>query len=157
MLPDLPEETNPEPKNPGADDIARGTLRTLGAMGYAAIREFTLGSGRRADIAALDDKGRILIVEIKSSLVDFRTDQKWQTYLDYCDAFAFAVAPSFPRHVLPDETGLILADRYGGQVIRPFFESPLNAARRRAETIRFARVAAQRLTYQLDPLTGNSI
>ena len=140
-----------------AQDIARGVIRMLGEMDYAPIQEFTLGSGRRADIAALDPKGRILIVEIKSSLADFRTDQKWQTYLDYCDAFSFAVDQDFPRDVLPPETGLIIADRYGAAILRPPFEQSLNANRRRAETIRFARHAAGRLAQvqQLSPaLTG---
>jgi hypothetical protein len=128
-----------------AADIARGVMRLLAQMNYAPIQEFTLGSGRRADIAALDPRGRIAIIEIKSSITDYRTDQKWQTYLDYCDEFAFAVALDFPRDILPDHVGLIVADRFGAQIMRPFFEQTLNANRRRAETLRFARHAALRL------------
>ncbi len=139
-----------------ASDIARGVTRLLSELGYAAIQEFTLGSGRRADIAALDSKGRILIVEIKSSLNDYRTDQKWRTYLDFCDAFAFAVAPHFPADVLPPEVGLIIADRYGGHLQRPLFTQELHQSRRRAETIRFARHAAQRLAQMLDARAGFS-
>ena len=129
-----------------AADIARGVIRLMGEMNYAPIQEFTLGSGRRADIAALDPRGRIAIIEIKSSLVDYRTDQKWQTYLDYCDEFAFAVAMDFPHEILPAHVGLIVADRFGAQIKRPFFEQTLNANRRRAEILRFARHAAMRLT-----------
>jgi hypothetical protein len=129
----------------GAAHIARGTLRLLHELGYAAIREFTLGSGRRADIAAIDASGRLLIIEIKSCRADFLADEKWQSYLDYCDAFAFAVGTEFPRELLPAETGLIIADRYGGQFLRPPYEQSLNASRRKAEILRFARVAAQRL------------
>ena len=128
-----------------AADIARGTLRLLGEHGYAAIKEFTLGSGRRADLAALDAQGRLLIVEIKSCRADFLSDQKWRSYLDYCDAFAFAVAPDFPQDLLPAETGLIIADRYGGHFMRRPYERVLNASRRKAEILRFARTAAQRL------------
>src|SRR5579872_125069 len=104
-----------------AADIARGTLRLLGEHGYAAIKEFTLGSGRRADVAGIDAQGRLLIVEIKSCRADFLSDQKWQSYLDYCDAFAFAIGPGFPRELLPAETGLIVADRFGGHFVRPPF------------------------------------
>ena len=90
-------------------------------------------------------RGRIAIIEIKSSITDYRTDQQWQTYLVYCDEFAFAVALDFPRDLLPDHVGLIVAYRFGAQIMRPFFEQTLNANRRRAETLRFARHAALRL------------
>lgn len=134
-----------------ATAIARGTLRLLTDQGWQGLTEFTLGSGRRADIAALDGAGRILIVEIKSSLADYRSDQKWRSYLEYCDAFTFAVGADFPREVLPEEVGLIIADRYGGAVMRPPFTRALHPSRRRAETLRFARTAAQRLTLAADP------
>ena len=130
----------------GAADIARGTLRLLSEHGYAAITEFTLGSGRRADVAAIDPSGRLLIIEIKSCRADFLTDEKWRSYLEYCDAFSFAVGMNFPRELLPPETGLIVADRYGGHFLRPPYEQSLNAGRRKAEILRFARVAAQRLS-----------
>ncbi len=120
--------------------------------GLTPLPEFTLPSGRRADIAALDRDGTITIVEIKSSVADFRSDQKWPEYAEYCDRFFFAVKPDFPREILPGDCGLILADRYGAEILRPAQESPsLPAARRKVLTLRFARVAALRLAAVADP------
>jgi len=116
----------------------------LTALGYAPLAEVTLPNGRRADLMALGRKGEFFIVEVKSSLEDFRTDQKWGEYLPYCDAFAFAVAPEFPREVLPEEPGLIVADGFGGAVLREPPMAPLAGSRRKALTIAFARLAALR-------------
>lgn len=134
-----------------AADIARGTMRLLAGLSMTPILEFSLANWRRADIAAIGPKGDIWIVEVKSSRADFETDQKWFDYLEFCDRFLFAVSPSFPREILPRDTGLILADRYGGEVVREAPETRLPASRRRAVTLRFARVAAQRLHAALDP------
>lgn len=126
-------------------------------MGYTALAEFRLGNGRRADLAGVDAKGGIMIVEIKSSLADFRTDGKWHSYLGFCDRFYFAVADGFPRQVLetsdcaPERTGLIVADAFSGAIVRDAACVPLAGARRRAELIRFARVAAERLRRLVDP------
>ena len=84
----------------------------------AAVSEVSLANGRRADVAAVAESGEIWIVEIKSSIEDFRTDQKWPEYREYCDRLFFAVAPAFPREILPADTGLIIADRYGGEIVR---------------------------------------
>jgi hypothetical protein len=111
----------------------------------------TLASGRRVDIMALDRAGAILVVEIKSSPADFRADRKWQDYLAFCDAFAFAVAPDFPHALLPATPGLIVADAYGATELRPAPRTPLAAARRKALTIRFGLVAAARLQRRDDP------
>src|SRR5437870_3042320 len=100
-----------------AVDLARGVSRLFGDWGYVAIPEFSLGSGRRADVAALGRRGEIAIAEIKTSLTDFRADHKWHEYRAFCDAFYFAVPEDFPRAVLPEDVGLIVADRFGGTVI----------------------------------------
>jgi hypothetical protein len=134
--------------------IARGARRCLLAHGLATITEFTLASGRRADLAALSDNGEIWIVEIKSSLADFRADQKWAEYRDFCDRLFFAVANDFPVDVLPVDCGLILADRYGAEIVRPAPEHKLAPARRKAVVHRFARVAALRLHGLADPEIG---
>ena len=131
--------------------IARGTSRCLLAHGFARIPELTLANGRRADLIAINEKGAIWIVEIKSSLADFRADQKWTDYRDYCDRFFFAVAPEFPRDVLPVDAGLIVADGYGGEIVRPATDATLAGARRKEITQRFARVAALRLHALADP------
>ena len=134
-----------------AAELVRGLRRLLLADGYSPIAEFTISNGRRLDIAALGTDGTIVGVEIKVSVADLRADDKWPDYLPYCDEFYFAVPPVFPRETLPQRTGLIIADRYGGEVIRPAPRYALNAGRRRALTLRFAQTAAERLTRALDP------
>lgn len=124
--------------------VTRGAARFLTALGYAPLAEVTLPNGRRADLMALGPKGEIFIVEVKSGVEDFRTDQKWHEYLPYCDAFAFAVAPEFPREILPEEPGLIVADGFGGAILREAPVTPLAGARRKALTLAFARLAAMR-------------
>ena len=124
--------------------VTRGAARLLIALGYAPLAEVTLPNGRRADLMALGRRGSIFIVEVKSSLEDFRTDQKWQEYQPYCDAFAFAVAPEFPQEILPAEPGLSVADGCGGAVLREAPASPLAGARRKALTLAFGRLAALR-------------
>jgi hypothetical protein len=131
--------------------IARGTRRMLLTMGMSTITELTLASGRRADIVALTEKGEIWIVEIKSSVADFRADAKWPDYYEYADRLLFAVAPDFPVEILPKEAGLILADAYGGDLARPAPLRSLPPARRKALTQRYARVAALRLHALSDP------
>lgn len=130
---------------PDAGTICRGAIRHLYDLGYASVTELTLANGRRADIVGLGPGGDILIVEVKSCLADYRSDNKWADYLPYCDQFAFAVSARFPREVLPENTGLIIADGFGGAVIREPFGEKLPAARRKAMTLRFARLAAARL------------
>ncbi len=129
-----------------ADRIARGVCRKLGELGYQSILEFRVGLGRRADVAGLDATGRFVIVEIKSSLADFRADAKWPEYLPYCDAYYFAVADGFPQEVLPAEHGLIVADEHDAVILREAPHQPMLASRRRAQILRFGLVAAQRLS-----------
>jgi hypothetical protein len=124
--------------------VTRGAARLLTALGYAPLTEVTLPNGRRADLMALGPRGELFIVEVKSGIDDFRTDQKWREYGPYCDAFAFAVAPEFPREALPEEPGLIVADGFGGAVLREAPVAPLVGARRKALTIAFGRLAALR-------------
>ena len=141
-------------QSPAAFAICRGVARLLRAHGLAAISELALANGRRADVAAIADSGEIWIVEIKSCLEDFRADQKWPEYREFCDRLFFAVAPTFPREVLPEDTGLIVADRYGGEIVRAAPEHKLAGARRKAMTLRLARSAALRLQGVIDPEGG---
>ena len=134
-----------------AGGIARGACRLLGDMGYAAVLEFKLRSRRRVDVIGLDRAGSFIIVEVKSSAADFRSDAKWPEYLEHCDEFFFAVAEDFPHDILPAEHGLIIADRWGGEILRPSPETKINAARRKALTLKFARNAAARLRDLTDP------
>jgi hypothetical protein len=134
--------------------LQRGVCLTLRAHGNSVITELPLGNGRRADVVGLSTAGEIMIVEIKSSLTDYRTDGKWHEYLDYCDRLYFDVAADFPSDVIPAHAGLILADRYGAELIREPEVARLSAARRKAMMLCFARAAALRLQHFLDPGCG---
>ena len=130
------------PETTGA--VTRGAARLLLDLNYAPLMEVSLPNGRRADIMALGPRGQIAIVEVKSGLDDFRVDRKWGDYAPYCDAFYFAVAPEFPQGVLPGEPGLIIADAFGGAVVRDAPATPLSGPRRKALTLAFARLATLR-------------
>jgi len=138
-------------QSPRASDIARGTMRLMRGLGFSCVPELPLSSGRRADLVAFCPKGRIWIVEVKSCLADFQADRKWADYRAHCDRLYFAVDPDFPLDVLPGETGLILADRYGAQVLRDPDEHPLPGATRRMMALHLAHTTAQRLHLLCDP------
>ena len=124
--------------------MTRGAARLFVALGYAPLLEVGLPNGRRADIMAVGPRGQIAVAEVKSGIHDFRSDQKWGDYLAFCDTFFFAVAPEFPRHMLPGEPGLIVADAFDGAVLREPPVTRLAGARRKVLTIAFARLAASR-------------
>ena len=126
--------------------VTRGAARLMVDLGYAPLLEVGLPNGRRADVMALGPRGDIVICEVKSGVEDFRVDRKWGEYGPFCDAFYFAVAPGFPDDVLPDEPGLIVADGFGGAVVRDATAIPLAPARRKALTLAFARLGAFRST-----------
>ena len=132
-------------------EVCRGVCRLMRDLGHACIAEMPLPNGRRADVVALSQSGDLWIVEVKSSVEDFRTDHKWPEYRDFSDALYFAVAPAFPVELLPADAGLILADRYGGEVVRAAPETRLAPSRRKAMTLRFAHCAALTLQAVLDP------
>ena len=133
-----------------AAEVARGVSRLLLEDGYSPILEFTLPNGRRLDVAAIGPGGEMLGVEIKVALADLRGDNKWPEYLEYCDLFYFAIPPDFPDEHVPPGTGLIVADKYGGAIVRPAIPAPVHASRRKAVTLRFAKVAADRLANLLE-------
>jgi hypothetical protein len=125
--------------------LARGVTRLLADHGLVSVLEVPLANGRRADVMALTAAGEIWIVETKSCLADYAGDAKWPDYLDYCDKFYFGVAEDFPRELIPEECGLIVADGFNGAILRPAPERRLAGARRKAVTLLFARLAAMRL------------
>jgi hypothetical protein len=131
--------------------LLRGTARYLSSLGYGVVAEMPLPNGLRADLVGLSAAGEILIVEIKSCVEDYRADRKWQAYRDYCDQLFFAVASDFPHQMLSDDSGLIVADAYGGDILRQGSPVLLTSARRKAMIIAFARLAAGRLQLHLDP------
>lgn len=134
--------------------MARGIGRALVQLGYASLAEFPLANGRRADLLALAKSGELIIIEIKSSVADFRADRKWASYRDFADRLYFAVPNDFPSLLIPDDCGLIVADGFGAAILRHGARLPLAPARRRALTLRFALAAAARLRRQLDPEAG---
>ena len=134
--------------------LARGVTRLLAEHGYGTLVEFRLPAARRVDVIGLDRDSRFVIVEIKTSVADFRADQKWREYLPYCDAFYFAVPEGFPRVLLPVSCGLLIADAYGAAMVRPAVEMAMNKARRRHQLVRFALAASVRLNRVYDPNGG---
>jgi hypothetical protein len=135
--------------------IQRGVGRMLRVAGFHMVSELGLASGRRADIVALGSDGEIWIVEIKSSIEDFRVDRKWPEYREHCDRLFFATHTGVPSEIFPEDAGLILADGYGAAVIREAPEHRLAGATRRAMLLRFAQAAAGRLHGLIDPEVGD--
>lgn len=131
--------------------LARGICRHLQSYDFASLTEYVPTRGLRVDVMGIGPKGEVWIVECKSSRADFMSDGKWQGYLDWCDRYFWAVDSDFPTELLPEDTGLIIADGYGGEILRWGPETKLNAARRKAIHLKFARDAARRLQSFRDP------
>lgn len=140
------------PISAGAAAITRGARRALAARGFVSLTEFRLPGGRRADLLAWDERGALLIVEVKSSIADFRSDHKWSEYREWCDGLFFAVDETFPTEILPADCGLMVADPFGAAVLREPATARLAPARRRSLIQRAALVAAARLHRVEDPL-----
>lgn len=134
-------------------NVARGTRRLLRRLRFSTLTELPLLSGRRADIVALAEDGRVHIVEIKSSIADFRADMKWRDYRAHCDRLYFAIPDAMPAEIMPPDAGLIIADAYGAEIMREAPEHRMASATRRAILMRFAHAAAHRLHSLSDPET----
>jgi hypothetical protein len=137
--------------SPVALAIARGTQRLLASLGLACVSELPLASGRRADLVAIGGDGEVWIIEIKSSVADFRADHKWPDYRLHCDRLFFATTPHVPAAIFPADAGLIIADGFGGVLERDAPVHRLHAATRRRVLLTFARAAALRLQAVADP------
>ncbi len=152
--PDGPGSSTEAGADPGRSDLAvrmaRGVCRRLLDLGYRPLTEFTLTGGRRVDVIGLNDASRFLVVEIKTSVADFRSDAKWHDYLPYCDEYYFAVPPDFPADLLPDDHGLIVADAFDAAVRRPAPVVPMNGTRRRHQVLKFGLAASERLFRSAD-------
>lgn len=131
--------------------IARGVCRLMSSHDFWCLEEFVPVRGLRMDVLAIGPKGELWCIECKSSRADYASDCKWQGYLDYCDRFFWAVGPEFPVDLLPEDTGLIIADAWGGEILRMPEEDKLPGARRKALTLKLARDTARRLTAYRDP------
>lgn len=138
------------PPMPG-QRLARGVCRALRQFDFVAVEELVPTPGLRVDVMALGPKGEVWVIECKSSRTDYLTDQKWQGYLEWCDRFFWAVYQDFPTELLPEGTGLIIADAYDAEILRMAPETPLPGARRRVMLQKFARHAASRLQAFRDP------
>lgn len=144
-------------QSPAALAIARGTTRLLHSLGYSVVSELALASGRRADLVALSAAGEIWIVEIKSSIADFRADQKWMSYRLHCDRLFFATTLDVPCEIFPPDAGLIVADAFGASLVCEAPEHRLHAATRKNMLLAFARAAALRLSALADPEGANGV
>lgn len=131
--------------------VARGTRRLLRSRKFSTLTELPLASGRRADIVALASDATIVIVEIKSSIADFRADSKWPDYRAHCDRLYFAIPDQVPPEIMPQDAGLIIADGFGAEILREAPEHRLAPATRRNVLLRFAHAAAHRLHGLSDP------
>lgn len=138
------------PMQPG-QLLARGVCRHLASHGFSCVEELVPTRGLRVDVMALGPKGEVWVVECKSCRADFMGDQKWESYLAWCDRFFWAVDADFPTDLLPDDTGLIIGDAYGAEIIRMGPEARLAPARRKGMVQRFATTAARRLHMLRDP------
>ena len=147
----MPEDHVAQPILQPGQLLARGVCRHLLQLGFSCVEELVPDRGLRVDVMGLGPKGEIWVVECKSSRTDFQTDQKWQNYLSWCDRYFWAVDEDFPTDLLPDDTGLIIADPYDAEVIRMAPEDKLPPARRKVLTAKFARHAALRLQCLRDP------
>jgi hypothetical protein len=141
----------------GAAAIARGVGRLFARHQILVQPEVSLRNNRRADLMGLNSKGEIIVVEIKCSKADLLGDQKWTEYLDYCDRYFWAVPCGFDLSpfdrpaFLPERCGLIVADAYDAEMVRPAAYIPVAHARRKTETQRLARAAMRRLMAISDP------
>lgn len=131
--------------------LARGVCRHLLQHDFACLEEFVPERGKRVDVMAVGPKGEIWVIECKSSMSDYRSDTKWEGYLDWCDRYFWAVDEAFPNECLPADTGLLIADQYDAEIVRMGPHNKLAGARRTALTRRFARHAAIRLQTVRDP------
>jgi hypothetical protein len=134
-----------------AAGIARGVRRLFRARGFSTVTELPLLDGRRADLVALNGEGALVIVEIKSSVADFRADRKWRDYAAHCDQLYFAIPAEIPSEIMPEDAGLIVADPYGAEILREARPRTMAPATRRAVLLRFAQAAADRLHRLADP------
>ena len=146
----MPDDLKPAILKPG-QLLARGVCRHLLTHDFVTVEELTPISGLRVDVMALGPKGEVWVIECKSSRSDFLTDHKWQGYLDWCDRFFWAVDADFPTELLPEQTGLIVADAYDAEIIRMAPQVKLPPARRKVMVQKFARHAAIRAQAARDP------
>jgi hypothetical protein len=143
---------------PTAIDVARGIGRLFARNDIWCLPEVPLRNGRRADLMGIDARGQIVIVEIKVARGDLLGDAKWPDYLDFCDRFYWGLPPGLDRAPLegeafrPETCGLIVADGYDAEILRPAALAPLATTRRKAEVERLARIAMRRHTALIDPL-----
>jgi len=148
--------TDPAPLLMPGQLLARGVCRHLRQHDFATLEEFVPQRGLRVDVMGLGPNGEIWVIECKSSRADFNADAKWQGYLEWSDRYFWAVDAAFPTDLLPEGTGLIIADAYDAEILRMGPETKLAAARRKVLTRKFARKAAERLQAYRDPKTGTT-
>ncbi len=150
-MPEDRADTPPLPSPRPGQLLARGVCRHLLGHDFVTVEELVPAPGLRVDVMALGPRGEIWVIECKSSRTDFTSDRKWQGYLDWCDRYFWAVDEAFPTEILPEGTGLIVADAYDAEILRMAPEDKLAPARRKKVMQMFARHAALRWQAARDP------
>jgi hypothetical protein len=154
--PELPQIVDLR-QSPTALKVQRGVMRLLrSTYDFCCFAEVPLANGRRADVLGVGPRGEIWIVEIKSSLIDYRVDAKWPHYKDYCDRFFFAKPPELDAAIFPVDEGLIVADAHGAEILRQAEAEPLAPARRKALLLKLTRLGADRVHQLMDPQTDGT-
>ena len=125
--------------------LTRGVCRLFQQLGFGTLTEFRLSNGRRVDVMAMHPSGEFVIIEIKSTIADYRADKKWHEYIPFCERFYFAVPSEFPIALVPDDCGVIMADSFDAVVRRESSSKALNSNRKRHQLINFALTASWRL------------
>ena len=159
-MPESPTAASADALSPDALAVARGIGRLFARNDIWCLAEMPLRNGRRADLMGIDPRGQVVIVEIKVARADLLGDAKWPDYLEFCDLFYWGLPPRLDRACLetaefrPDCCGVIVADPYDAEIVRPAPLHPLAASRRKVEVERLARAALRRQLVLLDPQLG---
>ena len=132
--------------------ITDAIARSYYEQGDGVLREFKLRVKRRVDLVTLNDEGLITIIEIKSSVSDFRSDKKWNEYIEWADQFYFGVGHNFPIEILPKEHGIITTDGFDTYKVQPSPVQKLNGARRNTLVRRLAKASMRRIEYDRNDL-----
>ena len=133
-------------------------LKWLFNREFVAVAELVYGN-RRFDVIGFSKDGRIIIIEVKASIEDFRRDSKWQDYLPFCDELYFLIQDnlSFYRDFddLDKKGAGLLTLSEGGRIKEVYGAQPHTEAMteeiRRDLMFEISRLASRWATYGFTP------